>query len=227
MIGQEDAVFLSRTLPYWKRLTENERQLCLQNMVLAHFEKGEAIHSGSLDCEGMLVVKSGRLRVYIVSETGREATLFRPVPGEACILSASCILNNIDFDVFIDAEVESQVYILPVQYLKEVCRTNRDAENFTNQVLAARFTEVMWVMEAILFSSMDKRLAQFLLEQADIEKSGRLSITHEAIAGHLGSAREVISRMLKYFEREGMVAVSRGGIRITDKAALEKTAGLV
>jgi CRP/FNR family transcriptional regulator len=197
-----------------------------QSMVLVHFEKGGAVHSGELDCKGMMVVKSGRLRVYIVSETGREATLFRPVPGEVCVLSASCILNSIDFNVFIDAEVESEVYILPVVYLKELCKTSREAENFTNQVLAARFSEVMWVMEAILFSSMDKRLALFLLEQADIEKKESISITHEAIAGHLGSAREVVSRMLKYFEREGLVAVSRGGIRITDAAGLKKVAGL-
>ncbi|MEI6100509.1 MAG: Crp/Fnr family transcriptional regulator [Eubacteriales bacterium] len=226
MINSEDAPVLARSLPYWKKLTENERQVYLQNMVLTHFDKDEAVHSGGLDCEGMLVIKSGRLRVYIVSETGREATLFRPGSGEACILSASCILNNIDFDVFIDAEVESEVFILPVLYLKEVCKTSREAENFTNQVLAARFSEVMWVMEAILFSSMDKRLALFLLEQTDIDQSGSLSITHEAIAGHLGSAREVISRMLKYFEREGIVAVSRGGIRITDMPGLRKIAGL-
>jgi cAMP-binding proteins - catabolite gene activator and regulatory subunit of cAMP-dependent protein kinases len=226
MIDQSDVLFLSRTLPFWKALSEQERQLVQQNMVLAHFEKGEAVHSGGLDCRGMLVVKSGRLRVYIVSEAGREATLYRPVPGESCVLAASCILNNIDFDVFIDAEVDSKVYILPVHYLKELNKTNREAENFTNQVLAARFSDVMWVMEAILFSSMDKRLALFLLDQADMDKKESLAITHEAIAGHLGSAREVVSRMLKYFEREGLVSVSRGGVRITDFAGLRKVAGL-
>lgn len=226
MIDQTDTLFLSRVLPFWKTLTEGERQLVQQNMVLERFDKGGAVHSGGLDCRGMIVVKSGRLRAYIVSETGREATLYRPVPGEACVLSASCILNNIDFDVFIDAEVKSEVYVLPVQYLKELCKTNREVEGFTNQVLAARFTDVMWVMEAILFSSMDKRLALFLLEQAGMEKKESLAITHEAIAGHLGSAREVVSRMLKYFEREGLVAVSRGGIRITDPAGLKKLAGL-
>ena len=226
MIDQSDEFFLSRTLPFWKTLSERELQLLRQNMVLAHFEKSEAIHSGGLDCKGMLIVRSGRMRVYIVSESGREATLYRPVPGESCVLAASCILNNIDFDVFIDAEVQSDVYILPAHYLKDLCKTSREAENFTNQVLAARFTEVMWVMEAILFSSMDKRLASFLLEQSDIERSGSITITHEAIAGHLGSAREVVSRMLKYFEREGLVAVSRGGIRIIDEAGLKKWAGV-
>lgn len=226
MLNQEDTLFLSRVLPFFKALSERERQLLQQNMALTHFDKGGAVHSGGLDCRGMLVVKSGRLRVYIVSESGREATLYRPVPGEACVLSASCILNNIDFDVFIDADVESEVYVLPVQYLKELCKTNREAESFTNQVLAARFSDVMWVMEAILFSSMDKRLALFLLDQADMEKKEVISLTHEAIAGHLGSAREVVSRMLKYFEREGLVSVSRGGVRITDPAGLKKVAGL-
>ena len=225
MIEPSDITFLAGALPYWKKLNESGKQIFIQNMRLARFQRGENIHSAGIDCKGLMVVKSGRLRVYLISGTGREATLFRPAPGETCIFTASCIMRNIDFDVFIDADADSEVYILPVQYYQEVCRENKEAEDFTNQVIAARFSDVMWVMEQILFSSMDKRLALFLLEQSDDEKKDKLAITHEAIAGHLGSAREVVSRMLKYFEREGMVQVFRGGVKITDSEKLKKTAG--
>ena len=226
MIDPSDATFLAGALPYWKKLKENEKRIFTENMRLVRYKRGENIHSAGLDCEGLMVVRSGRLRVYLISATGREATLFRPAPGETCIFTASCIMRNIDFDVYIDADADSEVYILPVRYYQEVCNLNKDAEDFTNQVIAARFSDVMWVMEQILFSSVDKRLALFLLEQSDDEKSDTFSITHEAIAGHLGSAREVVSRMLKYFEREGMVEVFRGGVKITDAAKLRKVAGL-
>jgi CRP/FNR family transcriptional regulator len=225
MIGPSDVTFLAGALPYWKKLKENEKQIFIQNMRLSRYKRGENIHSAGLDCEGLMVVKSGRLRVYLISGTGREATLYRPAPGETCIFTASCIMRNIDFDVFIDADADSEVYILPVQFYQEICKLSKEAEDFTNQVIAARFSDVMWVMEQILFTSMDKRLALFLLEKSEDEKTDTLSTTHESIAGHLGSAREVISRMLKYFEREGMVRVFRGGIKIVDLEKLKKTAG--
>lgn len=225
MIEPSDITFLAGALPYWKKLKESAKQIFIQNMRRVRYRRGENIHSAGLDCEGLMVVKSGRLRVYLISGTGREATLFRPAPGETCIFTASCIMRNIDFDVYIDADADSEVYILPVQYYQQVCSESKEAEDFTNQVIAARFSDVMWVMEQILFSSMDKRLAHFLLEQSDNEKNETLTITHEAIAGHLGSAREVVSRMLKYFEREGMVQVFRGGVRIKDPEKLKKTAG--
>lgn len=226
MIDQEDIQVVAGALPYFKRLSEREKQIYIEKMYKERFLKGENIHSGERDCEGLMIVKSGRLRVYILSDSGREATLFRPVPGEVCVLTASCIMRNIDFEVIIDAEEESEVLILPVQNYQEIIKTNKEVEELTNQVIAARFSDVMWVMEQILFTSLDKRLALFLLDQARAGKQDVLAITHEAIAGHLGSAREVITRMLKYFEREGMVEVFRGGIRILDPAKLKKTAGM-
>jgi len=226
MISQDDIPVVAGALPYFKRLTDREKQIYIEKMRREHFFKGENIHSGERDCEGLMIVKSGRLRVYIISESGREATLFRPVPGEVCVFTASCVMRNIDFEVIIDAEEDSEVLILPAQNYQEIMQTSQEAAEFTNQVIAARFSDVMWVMEQILFTSLDKRLAMFLLEQARAVKKDEFSITHEAIAGHLGSAREVITRMLKYFEREGMIGVFRGGIRIIDQAKLRKTAGI-
>jgi CRP/FNR family transcriptional regulator len=227
MIDQEDIRVVAAALPYFKRLSAGEQEIYIDKMRKETFEKGENIHSGERDCEGLMIVKSGRLRVYIISDTGREATLFRPVPGEVCVFTASCVMRNIDFEVIIDAEEESEVLILPAQNYQEIMQTSQEAADFTNQVIAARFSDVMWVMEQILFTSLDKRLALFLTQQAQSEKKDVLTITHETIAGHLGSAREVITRMLKYFEREGMIEVFRGGIRILDLEGLKRTAGIL
>ena len=97
--------------------------------------------------------------------------------------------------------------------------------NYTNEVMAARFSEVMWLVEQVMWKSMDKRVAAFLLEEAAIEKTDRLSITHETIANHLGTHREVVTRMLRYLQRENMVKLARGAVEITDRTGLEALSG--
>jgi CRP/FNR family transcriptional regulator len=92
---------------------------------------------------------------------------------------------------------------------------------YTLELMATRFSEVMWLMEQVMWKSLDKRIAAFLLEESAIEDSDTLKLTHETIANHLGSPREVITRMLRYFQSEGIVRLSRGAVTITDTAALE------
>ena len=94
--------------------------------------------------------------------------------------------------------------------------------NFTNEIMATRFSEVMWLMEQIMWKSFDKRLAEFLLEECSLEETNILKITHETIANHLGTAREVVTRMLRYFQSEGMVKLTRGTVEVTDKIRLEQ-----
>ena len=88
--------------------------------------------------------------------------------------------------------------------------------------MATRFSEVMWLMEQIMWKSFDKRLAEFLLEECSLEETNILKITHETIAGHMGTAREGVTRMLRYFQNEGMVRLSRGTVEVTDKIRLEQ-----
>ena len=96
------------------------------------------------------------------------------------------------------------------------------AANYTNQLMASRFSEVMWLMEQIMWKSFDQRLASFLLEESLLEDSLVLNITHEKIANHLGTAREVVTRMLRYFQAEGMVSLTRGAIHLTDRNKLNQ-----
>jgi len=215
-----DKGFICETLTFWDKLTEQEQSLILNNVTSASYKRGGNIHSYDNDCVGVLLIKSGELRAYILSEDGREITLYRLEKGEICILSASCVLKNITFDVHIDAEQDSEVLIINSGIFELVCNQNIYAENFSNKITVQRFSEVMYVMQQILFSSFDKRLAVFLIDEISKSGSDNISLTHEQIANYVGSAREVVSRMLKYFENMGLVALSRGKVTIIDKKRL-------
>jgi CRP/FNR family transcriptional regulator len=98
--------------------------------------------------------------------------------------------------------------------------TNNAVANYTNHLMASRFTDVMWLIDQVLFKSMATRLASFLLYESNIEESDELNITHEKIANHIGTAREVVTRMLKYFQQEELIEMARGSIIITDRKKL-------
>lgn len=214
--------FISDNLMFWDNLDNKEQNLILSNVHNKEFKRGENVHSGENDCVGVLLIKRGELRTYILSEDGREITLYRLTKGDVCILSASCILKNITFDVFIDAEIDSEVLIINSSVFQQVCDKNVYAENFSYEKTMERFSDVMWAMQQILFMSFDKRLAIFLIDEISRNGSDSISLTHEQIAKYIGSAREVVSRMLKYFENEGYVNLYRGGLTVKDKNGLKK-----
>lgn len=208
--------------PIWDRLDTEQQARILGSLVSHRVKKGTVIHNGSMDCTGLLLIKSGQLRVYILSDEGREITLYRLFELDMCLFSASCMLRSIQFDVTIAAEKDTEFWVVPTEVYKGILEESAPAANYTNELMASRFSDVMWLMEQIMWKSLDRRLAAFLLEEASIEGSDRLKITHETIANHLGSHREVITRMLRYFQNEGMVRLSRGVIEITDAARLEE-----
>ena len=180
------------------------------------------MHGGSDNCSGLFLIYRGQVRVYIISESGKEITLYRLLEGDVCIFSASCMMNNIAFDIYIEVEKDTQAFLIPTTALKRLASEVLPVQKFINDIMASRFSEVVWIMEQALFTSFDKRLAGFLLEQAVMDDSDILSITHEKIANHLGTAREVVTRMLKYFQNIGLVKLNRGTIQIIDKKKLEE-----
>ena len=210
--------------PFWNQLEEEDRQRFCRETRLVRYEKGQNVHGGSGECTGGILVKSGCLRVYILSDEGREITLYRLYPGELCMLSASCVLRSITFDVMVDAEEDSACYIINGRMFADITGKNVYAENFALNLVAARFSDVMWVMQQILFMSFDKRLAIFLYDEMIKTGQETIRLTQEQIARYVGSAREVVSRMLKYFASAGIVSNSRGGIRILDKKKLRELA---
>jgi len=206
--------------PFWNNISQSEQQYILQSSSEISYKKGGNVHSGENDCVGILLVKSGMLRTYLLSEEGKEITLYRLYPGDVCVLSASCILKTITFDVFIDAEEDSHILLVSSPDLLKITEENPYVQNYFLKTATERFSDVMWAMQQILFMSFDKRLAIFLLDELSKTGESTIRLTHEQIAKYIGSAREVVSRMLKYFENEGIVKLSRGGIEIVDKKYL-------
>ena len=224
MENKEIISLFEETFPFWQSLKESDRAMLIGSTQTVKFEAGTNIHDGN-ECTGVILVKRGSLRLYILSEDGKDITLYRIFPGEMCMLSASCVLNNITFDVFVDSEGDSEVIVIGGCALEDLSRRYPEVKIFALETALARFSDVMWVMQQILFMSMDKRLAIFLLDEVSRTGEASIHLTHEQIAKYMGSAREVVSRMMKYFVAEGLVSQSRSeGITIIDKAKLRRLA---
>ena len=211
---------LSVYFPIWDKLLPAQQELLTNSAVSRTVKKGAVIHSGSMDCTGLLLVQQGQLRAYILSDEGREVTLYRLFDRDICLFSASCMMRSIQFEIMIEAEKDTELWIIPTEVYKGITEESAPAANFTNEIMASRFSEVMWLMEQIMWKSFDKRLARFLLDESALEETSALKITHEAIANHLGTARDVVTRMLRYFQSEGMVKLSRGIVEITAREKL-------
>ena len=210
--------------PIWNKLTDLQKEKLEQSAVRRTVKKGTLLHNGDTDCQGLLLVEEGQLRAYILSEEGREVTIYRLFAMDLCLFSASCLMNSIQFDITIETEKDTSLWMIPPDVYKEVMEESAAAANFTNEVMASRFSEVMWRMEQVLWKSFDRRLAAFLTEESILEGTGELKITHEKIAAHLGTAREVVTRMLKYFQTEGLVRLSRGTVEVIDPEGLRRLA---
>lgn len=208
--------------PVWNKLTRSQQELLTHTAQRCTAAKGTVIHHGSMDCMGLLLLCSGQLRAYILSDEGREITIYRLFERDICLFSASCMMRNIQFEITIEAEKDTEFWLIPPNIYKDLMEGSAPIANYTNEIMSSRFSDVMWLMEQVLWKSFDQRLAAFLLEESAIESALALKITHEKIANHLGTAREVVTRMLRYFQSEGMVKLTRGGIEITDEKKLRK-----
>lgn len=216
---------LKEFFPFWDALTPAWQAGLREAALPRRVGKGERVHNGSEDCVGLLLLQSGRLRVFIVTEEDREITLYRLFERDICLFSASCMMPSIQFDVMVEAEEPATFWQLPAKLYQKLMKECAPAALFTNELMATRFSDVMWVLDQILSKKLDARLAALLLEEAALQGEPRLSVTHEELARHLGSAREVITRMLKYFSAEGLVKLTRGGVALLDEGGLTDLAG--
>lgn len=220
MTHTEIPTLFAQHFPFWKHLTPTQQAMLCNHASLQSYPKGYNLHNGAEECAGLLFIRSGQLRVYLLSEDGREITLYRLYAGDICILSASCVLDAITFDVSVDTVEPSEILTVSASVFHKIADENVYAEAFGYRLAADRFSDVMWAMQQILFMGMDRRLAIFLADEMAKTKSNEIHMTQEQIAKYMGTAREVVSRMLKYFSSEGIVESFRGGIRIIDKNKL-------
>lgn len=210
----------SEYFPVWNKLDQKQKERLEQRIIKKTAKKGTVLHEGADDCLGLLVIRSGQIRVYMLSAEGREVTLYRLFECDICLFSASCCMRNIQFDPTIEVEKDVEFWIIPPDIYVDLMSESAAVANYTNDLMASRFSEVMWLVEQIMWKSVDKRLAKFLVEESVLEDSDQLKITHEKIANHMGTAREVVTRILKYFQNEGMVLLTRGAVELTDKERL-------
>ena len=215
----------SEYLPFWDKLTAAQQQSVSSVIEFRSVKKGTHIHDSSAQCLGLVAVKSGQLRAYILSEDGREITISRLFEYDVSLLSASCVMPDMQFNVMIEAEKDTEFWSVPACLFKNLVDDSLAVSNYSRSLLSSNFSELMWLMEQIMWRSFDKRLAAFLLEEASIEGTNLLKITHEKVANHMGTAREVVTRMLRYFQSEGMVKLTRGGIELSDPDRLTQISG--
>ena len=213
---------LAEYFPIWDKLTPDQQNRVRATSVLHNVKGGTMLHNGGPDCLGLLLVKSGQLRAYMLSEEGREVTISRFFEMDMCLFSASCVMPNMQFDIFIEAEKDTEVWVIPACLYQNLMDESIAVSNYSHDLITNHFSELMWLMEQIMWKSFDKRLAKFLLEESALEESDSLKITHEKIANHMGTAREVVTRMLRYFQSEGMVRLTRGSVDIIDEKKLRK-----
>ena len=216
---------LLEKLPYWSSLSDAEKRTVKDSAIVNHYESGSALH-GNCDkgesCLGMIHVISGELRAYIISDEGREITLFRLREGDSCVLSASCIISQISFDTLITAVNDADVLIIPPAVFGRLTNENIHVRCFMYELAAERFSTVMWVMQQILFYRLDRRLATFLLSEYQRTGVRTIRMTQEQIAQNVNSAREAVARMLKQFALDGLIENRRGIIVLKDICGLEK-----
>ena len=210
--------------PIWAQLTPSQQRKLSESAICRYIPKGTVLAGSSTECTGLLLVCGGQLRAFILSDEGREITLYRLFERDICLFSASCMLRSMQFEIMIAAEKDTELFIIPADVYQSVAQQSAPAANFTTEIMAGRFSEVMWLMEQIMWKSFDRRLARFLLDESALEGTAVLHLTHETIANHLGTAREVVTRMLRYFQSEGLVRLSRGAVEITDAQKLNELA---
>ena len=207
--------------PIWDKLTAEQQQRITSLAMLIPAKSGTVLHDGGKDCMGLLLVQRGQLRAYLLSDEGREVTISRFFEMDICLFSASCVMPNMQFDILVEAEKDSEVWVLPACLYKNLMEESLVLSNYSHDLITNHFSELMWLMEQVMWKSFDKRLAKFLLEERAVEGTDVLKITHEKIANHMGTAREVVTRMLRYFQSEGMVKLTRGAVEIIDARRLD------
>lgn len=162
---------------------------------------------------GVYLVEEGSLRVYSISAKGRESTLYWIEPGESCILAINCVFSDILYPAYVENDRPlSRISIIPADTYKMLHEKERGIQQFTVNVLSSRIFDLMSTLEEVSTLPINQRLANLILRKSN--SSHHLVMSHDEIASHLGTAREVITRNMKNFERLGYIEISRGYTRI-------------
>ena len=183
--------------------------------------KGTVVFDEGDECGVVAFLLNGSIRVSKIGKNGREIILYRLGSGDSCILTISSVLANISYPATAIVEEDTEVILLPVKQFKELMVTNPEFQQYIYKLLSARLLEIMTLIDEIVFHKIDERLMEYLLRHTEND-GDIIEITHEELASQLGSAREVISRITKGLERDGVIQLSRGKVRVIQRSSLER-----
>lgn len=218
---------LKVSFPFLNKIKPAILKKFMENIKILKYPKDTVILEEGSSCTNIVLVLHGIIRVYKVSPEGKEITLYRLNNGETCVLSVSCIMGNMHYPATAVVEDEVILGIIPAKFYKDLFITEPACQEFIFNSISTRLQEVMALIDEVVFKNMDERLAGFILQNLDKnDDEVKVHLTHEKIAIELGTAREVISRLLKDFEKKNIVSLSRGKIIIKNKELLKKIAGL-
>ena len=187
---------LAKGFPFWNDLTPDEQDMLCRYTRPVHYAKGARVHSPLESCVGILLLRSGQLRAYLLSEDGRDVTLYRLFGGEVCILSASCVMDSVNIDLYIDAEEDTEAYCISAGVFRRLMQQNVHVRCYAYQMTAERFSDSMWTMQQVLFMSADRRLAIFLTDE--LAKTGGDEVRPVGTV-YLGAARDGVAYVKKLF----------------------------
>lgn len=206
--------------PELAQLSVESKKILEDGIHITKAPAGTVMFSEGSECRGYVMLLSGTVRVQKTSEDGREITLYRVEEGESCIMTTTCLISEGEYGAEGIAETDIILATVPPATFNHLLEKSSKFRNFVFAVYAKRMSMLMMLVEEVVFKKLDKRLAQMLLDR----KGDQFEVTHQDIALELGSVREVVSRQLKVFERQGLIRLGRGMIEVLNRAGLKTAA---
>lgn len=207
-----------QSFDFVKNITAKNKKLLEQGLQISSFEKGRIVLRKGDRISGAFLVVTGRLRVYTISESGQEGTLYTLKPGNTCVFALTCVFNEMLYPAWVEAEAASRVAIVPGATFKSLFNSEPAVHRFMFDALASLAFDLTLNLDRLMTSNLETRLASFLLTRSSL--NGEIRMSHENIANQLGTAREVVSRQLKIFRERKWVTTQRGMVKVTNSAAL-------
>jgi len=213
-----------RAFPFFEGLSQPGRKTLLTSLQTMSVDDGlQLLDEGAL-CQALLLVERGSIRVYKMSPAGREITLYQVEPGESCVLGTSCVVNDLRYPAHAVSAKRTDALAVPADIFRTLYNEEPSVRTFVMDLFSQRLSDLMLLVEEVAFRRMDERLAAFLVEKSRLTPDllQPIEMSHEEIASHLGTAREVVSRMLQQFVDEGLVRLERKRVIIQNCKELMK-----
>ena len=209
-------------IPFWANLSSEEKAIVSQRAITKRFNKDQIASSNSSACLGIILILSGGIRVSLISDEGREITLYRARANEFCVSTASCVIHQLTFDAIVTAEEDTTVLVIPSSVCARLMESNIHARAFVFEKETERYSQTIWAIQQMLFKKFDQRLASYFISAYKSSGSTEIKKTQEEIARDVNSAREVVARMLRDFAAKGFVEIKRGKIVLRNIEELKK-----